>query len=203
MMGMVSGEAQRAGLEAGSGSGSGSGADAGTDTHSGTGADEDEDEDEGRWGTIVAVCVSPGGVPKKPVQRARVDATGIAGDGRAHAKHDKPGRAVSLLDEEVLSQLCAEGYRLVNGSMGENLTVRGLRVQELSPGTRLETAGGVVLELSEPRKPCFVLDAIDPRLKDAVINRCGYMARVVSPGEICAGERLQVVPAHAPFTTRT
>lgn len=144
-------------------------------------------------GTILAVCISPGGVPKLPVQRARATVDGLEGDGRDHAKHAKPSRAISLMDHELLDDLRAEGYALEPGTIGENLTVRGLNVQGLAVGDVLELSGGVVLELTEMRKPCFVLDAIDPRLKDDVVGRCGFMAKVVREGDIGPGETIRVV----------
>ena len=146
-----------------------------------------------REGTITAVCVSPGGIPKLPVDSARVTVDGLEGDGRNHAKHAKPERAVSIQDEELLEELRVEGYAVGPGIVGENLTVRDLDVQRLQPGTRLELSGGVVLELVEPRKPCFVLDAIDPKLKEAVVSRCGFMARVATEGVVEPGETIRVV----------
>jgi hypothetical protein len=54
---------------------------------------------------------------------------------------------------------------------------RGQRVQKLALGTVLQI-GDVLLKLEQPRKPCYVLDAIDPRLKDAIVGRCGFMAQL-------------------------
>lgn len=141
---------------------------------------------------ILAVCVSPGGIPKLPVDCARVTVAGLEGDGRDHAKHSKPERAVSIQDVELLDDLRTEGYDVSPGAIGENLTVRGLNVQNLEPGTRLHLSGGVVVELTAPRKPCFVLDSIDPKLKEDIIDRCGYMARVVTEGEVRPGETIEV-----------
>jgi MOSC domain-containing protein YiiM len=132
---------------------------------------------------VVAVCVSPGGIPKRPLAEGRVTLGGLAGDGRNHAKHIRPDRAISLFDLEILEQLVSEGFPLVPGAAGENLTVAGLHVQNLPPGTLLQI-GDVVLKLEQPRKPCYVLDAIDPRLKDAIVGRCGYLASVVQPGTL-------------------
>ena len=108
---------------------------------------------------------------------ARVSSDGLQGDGRNHAKHIRPDRAISLWDHENLQQLVAEGFQLTPGAAGENFTVSGLNVQQMPPGTLLRI-GDVVLKLEQPRKPCYVLDAIDPRLKDVIVGRCGYMASV-------------------------
>lgn len=148
--------------------------------------------------TLVAINVSEGGIPKLPVPRAELTEQGLVGDGRAHAKHVKSSRAVSLLDQEILDTLCLEGYSVGPGVLGENLTVLGLSVQELSTGARLRFEGGVELELSEPRKPCYVLDAVDPRLKTVVVNRIGWMARVVVPGWLSVDEQVTAYPGTNP-----
>lgn len=137
-------------------------------------------------GRIVAVCTSVGGIPKSMMPSVRVTTEGLAGDGHAHAKHNRPDRAVSLFDLEILAQLRKEGFPLYPGAIGENLTVAGVRIQRMSPGTLLEI-GDVLLRLEEPRKPCYVLDAINPCLKDVILGRCGYMASVLREGRIEPG----------------
>ena len=139
---------------------------------------------------VVAVNISPGGVPKRPIDSACVTINGIEGDGHAHPKHIKPIRAISLIDEEIIETLRQEGYPVFPGSMGENITVRNLSVQRLTPGTRLSFSGGVVIELSEPRKPCFVLGAIHPALEKETVGRIGYMALVITEGVMRVGETI-------------
>lgn len=136
-----------------------------------------------RQGRLVAVCASPGGIPKRARDRGQVTPEGLSDDGHHHAKHVRPDRAISLLDVEILRDLVREGFPLAPGAAGENLTLEGVGVQEMQPGTLLQI-GAVVLRLEAPRKPCYVLDAIDPRLKDAIVGRCGFMASVVRGGEL-------------------
>lgn len=156
-----------------------------------------------RWGSIpmptnnhfsrvISINISQGGIPKLPVSEATVTVDGIVGDGHAHEKHIKPTRALSLLDEETIETLKKEGYAVGPGIMGENLTVRDLNLEGLSSGTRLVFAGGVTIELTDPRKPCFTLDPIDKRLQYVVIGRFGFMARVVTPGLLQTGAAITV-----------
>jgi MOSC domain-containing protein YiiM len=145
-----------------------------------------------RVGRLIAVCISPGGIPKLPLGEVQVTTTGLAGDGRNHAKHIRPDRAVSLIDREILDQLRAEGFEVGPGIAGENLTVEDLSIQTLAPGTLLRL-GEVVLRLEQPRKPCYVLDAIDPRLKEVIVGRCGYLASVVHGGLLRPGMSVRVV----------
>ncbi|MEW6253324.1 MAG: MOSC domain-containing protein [Planctomycetota bacterium] len=156
-----------------------------------------QDSDRATTATIISVNISPGGIPKHNVGQTEVTAAGLVGDGQAHEKHRGPHRAVTILDAELLDQFLAEGYAVHPGALGENLTVRGLHVQRLKVGDRLHFEQGPVLELTELRKPCYVLDAVHPQLKHAVVGRCGYLCRVVQGGTLRVGQAISAARAHA------
>ncbi len=143
---------------------------------------------------VISVNRSSGGIPKRPIERGQVTEAGLLGDAHDHEKHRTPLQAISVIDMEDLEDLEAEGFDVFPGATGENLTVRGLSVDELAVGDRLELSGGTLLELSKRRQPCYVLDAIDPRLKTAIRNRCGFYARVIRGGAVAAGETVRVLP---------
>ena len=136
------------------------------------------------FATVVAICTSPGGIPKLPMDEVLVTVSGLSGDGHNHSKHRTPMQAVCLQDVEHLEAVTREGIALTWGAIGENLTVRGLNVQSLPIGTVLEFEGGVTLELTKVRKPCYVLDAVDVRLKEWMVDRCGMYAKVIREGVI-------------------
>ena len=142
---------------------------------------------------VVAVNISSGGIPRRPVGQVFVGRNGLFGDGRAHAIHVKPSRAVSLLDEKVIMALRTEGYVVGPGTMGENLTVRGLDLDHLSVGTCLRFGGGVEIELTERRGPCLLLESIAPTLKTAVLGRFGFLARVITEGHLRRGASAEVI----------
>jgi len=142
---------------------------------------------------VVSINISKGGIPKNPVGSVFVRAAGLEGDGHNHEKHYRPMQAVSLQDIEKLNELRGEGYSLYPGATGENVTVTNLNINALPLGTRLEFAGGVMIELSKVRTPCYVLDAIDPKLKDDIAGRCGYYASVIKEGELRTGEAITVI----------
>ena len=144
-------------------------------------------------GQVISINVSPGGIPKISQHMIRVGIEGLEGDGRNHEKHRTPLQAVCIQDVEKLEELKGEGYSLVPGTTGENLTVQNLNVNNLPLGTILRFANGVVLELSKVRKPCYVLDSINPRLKEDIVNRCGTYAKVLCEGVLIQGESIQVV----------
>ncbi len=143
--------------------------------------------------SIINISISSGGIPKMPVDEALVTVSGLKGDGHNHAKHYSPLQAVCLQDIELLEEVSREGIPLSCGTIGENLTVQGLGVQKLSPGTFLAFEGGVVLKLTKQRMPCYVLDAIDVRLKEWLQDRCGMYAQVVCEGVIKKNAKIQTV----------
>jgi len=143
---------------------------------------------------VLSVNISSGGIPKRPIAATIALKDGLQGDGHNHAKHIRPDRAVSLWDSELMRNFAAEGYSLTPGAAGENLTVRNLNVQAMPPG-KLLRIGEAVLKLEQLRKPCYVLDAIDPRLKDAVVGHFGYLASVVREGAIRPGMPIEVIAA--------
>lgn len=146
-------------------------------------------------GTVLSINVSTGGIPKIPVDSCAVTFDGLEGDGRDHDKHRTRDRAISLIDREILDQLTIEGYEVPWGAVGENITVEDLHVQILEPNDRLIFSGGVVIELFESRRPCFVLDPLGVNLKKDIVGRCGYLARVLTEGLITSGETIQIQKA--------
>ncbi len=148
---------------------------------------------------VVAINISGGGIPKWPVDFVRVTSSGLAGDGHNHVKHYRPEQAVSLQDIEKLAELRHEGYALHCGATGENISVGHVNINGLPLGAILNFSGGVQLEITKVRQPCYVLDAIHPRLKEDIIGRCGMYAKVLKEGILRAGESIEIVhPAARP-----
>ena len=106
-------------------------------------------------GRLLQVNVSAGGVPKRPVDAARIGRSAWRATGRQAATvHGGPHRAVSILGVEAIRRIAAEGHPIAPGTTGENLTTEGFDVSTLPVGTRLEIGDEVVLELSGPANPC-------------------------------------------------
>ena len=141
---------------------------------------------------VVSINISKGGIPKQPIDAAGVTLAGLEGDGHNHAKHYRPEQAVSIQDIEKLEELKREGYCLECGTTGENINVADLNINTLPVGTILIFSGGVELEISKVRNPCYVLDAIHPNLKEDIIGRCGMYAKVLEEGIIARGETIQL-----------
>lgn len=145
-------------------------------------------------GRVTAVCLGPGGVPKHPVERAEVQAHGLAGDAHRYDFHGGANRAVCLLSRAEVRDLEREGVRpLAPGDFGENLLVDGLDLRELRPGDHLAIGADVVLELTDVRSPCATLKAIDARLPDLMLGRSGYLARVHQGGAVAPGDAVRAL----------
>ena len=106
-------------------------------------------------------------------------------------------RQLHLIAGELLDELRARGFRVRAGSMGENLTTRGLDLLALPRGTRLHLGESAVAEVTGLRNPCAQLDTLQPGLMAAVlgrdehgelIRRAGVMAVIVTGGKLRPGD---------------
>lgn len=105
-------------------------------------------------GSIFAINVSNGGVPKRPTGSAWIAVNGVEGDRqRNRMVHGGPNRAVCLYSLELIEALRAEGHPIVPGSIGENLTLAAIDWAAMVPGAMVE-AGSVLLELTSYTAPC-------------------------------------------------
>lgn len=94
----------------------------------------------------------------------------------------------------------ALGHELEPANFGENLTIRGLSATEVHVGDVFR-AGGVELEATEPRLPCYKLGIRfgDARMVRAFADarRWGVYFRVVTEGDLSAGDEFERIHADA------
>ena len=141
---------------------------------------------------------------KSPMS-GRVPARGVnlAGDKqadrRAHGGPDKAVYAYAIEDTRWWERNI--GRALGYGEFGENLTTEGIEVNDALVGERWQV-GTAVLEVSEPRVPCWRLgvrmnDKMFPR-RFAEALRPGPYLRIVVEGDVGAGDDVRVVerPGH-------
>ena len=105
-------------------------------------------------GTIVSINSSGGGVPKRPLLCARVNALGIEGDAHVSRNHGGPERAICLYSLELIKALRAEGHPIDIGTAGENFTVEGLDWGLMVPGAVLAAGPEIRLEVASYTTPC-------------------------------------------------
>lgn len=109
-------------------------------------------------------------------------------------------RQVHLLHAELFEALAVRGFAVPPGALGENLTTRGLYLLALPTGTRLHLGAEVVVEITGLRNPCAQLDAFQPGLLAAVLDRgvagtfrkAGVMGVVLTGGEVGPGDGIRV-----------
>jgi MOSC domain-containing protein YiiM len=139
----------------------------------------------------------PSGIVKEPVPgRVAVGATNLDGDGQAdltvHGGVDKAVYAYPL--EHYAHWRAALGRDdLSPGRFGENLTTEGLLEDDVLVGDVLRI-GSALLEVSQPRVPCFKLAARmdDPAFARPFLRsgRVGFYLRVLEQGELGAGDAI-------------
>jgi MOSC domain-containing protein YiiM len=140
---------------------------------------------------LVQLNASPGGMPKLPIESARVTVEGVEGDRQKNRKyHGGPDRAICLYSEELYEFLRDKGVDLPNGSVGENFTTRGLDLQALTVGDRIRI-GECVIELTKVRVPCHQLRKWDQDLPELIVGHSGWVAKVVKDGIVRPGDTVE------------
>ncbi len=169
---------------------------------------------------VVSVSVDSGHAFSKP----RVDAieliagVGVRGDAHAGAnvRHrsrvrkdaSAPNlRQVHLVHRELFDELAARGFAVGPGDLGENVATEGVDLLRLPMGTRLRLGEEAVVEVTGLRNPCAQLDAFQPGLMAAVLDRmpdgslvrkAGIMSVVLRGGVVRAGDPIRVSLPDAP-----
>ena len=133
-----------------------------------------------------------------PVQ---VGPLGPAGDEQADPSvHGGPDKAVYGYSAAHLAAWARDfpehASTFVAGGVGENLTINGLTEDDLCVGD-VHRIGSASLQVVQPRQPCFkfALRFDDSRLPKAMVRnfRTGWYYRVVEPGVIRAGDKVERV----------
>ncbi|MEY3442765.1 MAG: hypothetical protein RLZZ519_1046 [Bacteroidota bacterium] len=111
-------------------------------------------------------------------------------------------RQVHLIHSELHDEVAAKGMPVLPGQMGENITTRGINLLGLPKGTILQLGDVAKIEVTGLRNPCHQLDAIQPGLLQAVLDRdeagnlirkAGIMAIVLQGGVVHAGDPIRVI----------
>ena len=129
----------------------------------------------------------------------QVTADGLADDTIVDTRnHGGPDQAVYIYGGTDYAWWSVElGRELAPGMFGENLTISDLESAPLAIGDRLHS-GGVILEVTAPRIPCWKLAQRmgDPGFvkRFRAAERPGAYCRVVRVGSIRAGEPVTLVP---------
>ncbi len=137
---------------------------------------------------------------KEPVAgRVAVRRHNLDGDRQADlVNHGGPDKAVYAYTREDLAWWAGElGRDVPVGAFGENLTIAGLDAAGVVVG-EVWSIGSARLQVAQPRIPCFKLgirfaDRSLPR-RFAAAGRPGIYLRVLTEGELGAGDAIDVTP---------
>lgn len=150
------------------------------------------------------------GIDKQPMHGPqRVESLGLVGDSQAdlrvHGGVDKAVHCYSWSHYRHWRRRLP-GHPLLDapGAFGENLCVDGLDEAEVCLADRWRV-GGVLFEVSQGRQPCFKLNlrfgVPDMAAQVQETLRAGWYLRVIEPGELCAGDRIECVERRYPEWT--
>lgn len=149
-------------------------------------------------GLVAGLHTSDGGVPKRSIDSATIDATGIVGDRQATRRHHgRPWQALCLYSGELIDALASEGHPIVPGSIGENLTLAGVDWSRLRGGLTIEI-GDVRLRLSSPAAPCTKIGGCFTGRDFARVDHTGrpgwarWYASVLAGGLVAPGDPVTV-----------
>ena len=128
-------------------------------------------------------------------QVVRVNEMGLEGDEQAVTKnHGGEDKAVLVLPSSAYTRFeVAQPY----GFLGENLTIEGLDETDVCLGDRLQI-GMLLLEVSQPRSPCWKLDEQARGAQDkkghflnqyAQSGHVGFYCRVLAAGSVKQGQQ--------------
>jgi MOSC domain-containing protein YiiM len=141
---------------------------------------------------------------KEPVDgRIAIRGQNVDGDGQAdlrvHGGRDKAVYSYAVEDYAWWSERLDR--ELAPATFGENLTTRGIELSDARIGSQWRV-GTVLLEVSQPRFPCFKLGI---RMGDAGFVRVfedaarfGAYLRIIEPGDVGAGDEITVVALGEP-----
>jgi MOSC domain-containing protein YiiM len=153
----------------------------------------------GRGATLATPTgVVPTAIAKSPLTgRVQVERDGLPGDEQMYPTHGGADRALCLYPREHY----AHWEATVHPAFGENITAEGV----LETGTLIGDVwriGSAVVQVSQPRSPCAKV-AARLGIPDLVVRArrarfTGLHLRVLEPGELAAGDAIEVVerPAH-------
>ncbi|NNK12610.1 MAG: MOSC domain-containing protein, partial [Desulfofustis sp.] len=133
--------------------------------------------------TVEAVCTSDKkGIVKKERDRVILKANwGIEGDAHAGDWH----RQISLLASESIELVREQLPTLKKGAFAENIITRGIDLEKIGIGRKIQIGASAVLEITQIGKECHNSGcAIKKATGDCIMPREGLFAKVIEGGSV-------------------
>ena len=143
-------------------------------------------------GKVIAVCTSKEkGTTKEPVSEGQIkEEYGLVGDAHADCCTH---RQVSLLAVESIDKMRKLGIELKSGDFAENLTVEGVDLLSVGPGTHIRVGKEIDLEVTQIGKECHSGCAIQKLVGKCIMPKEGIFTRVVRGGTVKPGDPVRIV----------
>ena len=134
---------------------------------------------------------------KSPVERVTARNHNLSGDRQSDLSvHDGPYKAVYAYPHEHYKYWASElpDHKLTPGNFGENLSIEGLTEEQAHIGDQFRI-GSAILEVTQPRMPCFKL-ALRFGRRDMVkrfwrSGRSGFYLSIAQEGELAPGDEIE------------
>lgn len=142
-------------------------------------------------GEVIAICRSEKkGESKREISEGYLKENyGLEDDAHAGDWH----RQISLLGQEDIDMMRAEGLELEAGAFGENIVTAGLELYELPIGSRLKIGDEILLEVTQIGKECHDRCEIYHQVGDCIMPKRGIFAKVIQGGRLKSGLEIEVV----------
>lgn len=148
-------------------------------------------------------------IKKRPVAKAKLTKTGFSEDEQADkVHHGGEDKAILMLPQNVYEKINkAKNLSLAFDEVayfGENIIVQGIDENDVCVGDIL-TLGGCVVEVSQPREPCWKLSAnTDVSDMTKLIYKeglTGWYARVAQGGTVEQDDKIELIKRRYPTLT--
>jgi len=134
---------------------------------------------------------------KSPVERVTARNHNLSGDRQSDLSvHGGPYKAVYAYPHEHYKYWASElpDHKLTPGNFGENLSIEGLTEEQAHIGDQFRI-GSAILEVTQPRMPCFKL-ALRFGRRDMVkrfwrSGRSGFYLSIAQEGELAPGDEIE------------
>lgn len=140
-------------------------------------------------------------IRKQPVEGpVFLSRTGLSEDEQAYEYHGGENKALCLYPYDYYDYWRPSFKNMVETALfGENLTVEGLTEERAHIGD-IFAFGGAVVQISEPRNPCYKL-AAKYEVPDLIVKMrhtgyTGFLLRVLKEGMVSAADRLVLLEPH-------
>ncbi len=140
------------------------------------------------------------GLPKEYVKESYITFKGLEGDFnryRHEKKNDNPDKALLLIPLETLSELNREGWPIMPGHLGENLTTYGIHYDNFEPGKKYKV-GEAEIQISIACDPCtnlYLLPYVGKEKGHLFLKtlraRRGWYARVLNEGKVNVADYIE------------